>query len=205
MFQTLAVEKQIVSVSFISQVSFQICILEDVALNRNIHSTQIYILWHNQDNSKNSESKDVKGQRQSVIRPLLFKMLSTYQTLRHQLGSGQKHRISGPPQNIWIRSHIWQDHWGIWIHTEIWDLVFKPCSLAHFGCLYEEWAGKRLGRRRMGRRPRFSWAACLWSVWEAETHTTPQLDIPWTQRLENHCSGPIISFSTCTTDNFQIA
>lgn len=100
MFQTLTVEKQILSVSFISQVSFQICILEDVALNRNIHSTQIFILWHNQNNSKNSESKDVKSQRQSVIRPLLFKMLSPDQTLRHQLGSVQKHRISGPPQHV---------------------------------------------------------------------------------------------------------
>lgn len=205
MFQTLTVEKQILSVSFISQVIFQICILEDVALNRHIHSTQIFILWHNQNNSKKSESKDVKSQRQSVIRPLLFKMLSLDQTLRHQLGSDQKHRISGPPQNMWIRSHIPQDHWGIWIHTKISDLVFKLCSLAHFGGLYEEWARKRLGRRGLGSRPRFSWAACLWSVWEAEPHTTCQPDIPWTQRLENPCSGPTISFSTCTTDNFQIA
>ena len=44
MFQTLAFEKQLLSVSFISQVSFQICIVEDFALNRNIHSTQIFIL-----------------------------------------------------------------------------------------------------------------------------------------------------------------
>ena len=178
MFQTLAVEKQILSVSFISQVSFQICILEDVAHNRNIHSTQIFILWHNQNNSKNSESKDVKGQRQSVIRPLLFKMLSMDQALRHQLRSVQKHRISGPPQNMWIRSHIWQDHWGIWMHTEISDLVFKLCSLAHFGGLYEEWARKRLGRSGMGSRPHFGWAACLWSVWETEPHPTPWSAIP---------------------------
>ena len=100
MFQTLAVEKQILSVSFISQVSFQICIVEDVALNRNDLSTQIFILLHNQSKSKKSEPKDVKGQRHSVIRPLLFKMLSTDKTLKHQLGSGQKHRISHPPQNI---------------------------------------------------------------------------------------------------------
>ena len=128
MFQTLTVEKQILSVSFISQVSFQICIVEDVALNRNVHST---ILWHNQSNSKKSQPKDVKGQRQSMIRPLLFKMLSMDQTLRHQLASGQKHRISGPPQNMWIRSHIWQDQWGIWMHTEIWDLGhwFSNCVL----------------------------------------------------------------------------
>ena len=175
MFQTLAVEKQILSVSFISQVNFQICIVEDVPLNRNIHST---ILWHNQSNIKKSETKDVKGQRQSVIRPLLFKMLSMDQTLRHQLGSVQKHRISHPPWNIWIRSHIWQDHWGIWMHTEIWDLVFKLCSLAHFGDLYEEWARNRLRRIGMGSSPRFSWAACLWSVWDAEPHPTCQTDIP---------------------------
>lgn len=142
-----------------SQVSFQICIVEDVALNRNIHST---ILWHNQSNTKKSETKDVKGQRQSVIRPLLFKMLSMDQTLRHQLGSVQKHRTSGPPWNIWIRSHIWQDHWGIWMHTEIWDLVFKPCSLAHFGDLYEEWARNRL--RREG------WEAVLASAEQPASH-----------------------------------
>ena len=73
MFQTLTVEKQIRSIFFISQVNLHIWIVEDFALNRNIHSTQIFILWHSQNNIKNSESKDVKGQGQSVFRPLLFK------------------------------------------------------------------------------------------------------------------------------------
>ena len=116
--------------------------VEDLALNRNIHSTQIFILWHNQSNSKYSKSKDVKRQMQSMIRPLLCKMLSMDQTLMHQLVSARKHRISGPPQNIWIRSHIWQDHWGIWMHTEIWDLVFKVCSVATLG------ASRKSGPRR---------------------------------------------------------
>ena len=42
MFQTLTVEKQILSVSFLSQVNFHICIVEDLALNRNIPATDFF-------------------------------------------------------------------------------------------------------------------------------------------------------------------
>ena len=42
--QTLTVEKQILSVSFISQVNFHICIVEDFALNRNIPATDFFFM-----------------------------------------------------------------------------------------------------------------------------------------------------------------
>lgn len=176
MFQTLAVEKcNSFCLLHISVVSFQIQILESVALNRNIHSTQIYI-WDTIRITVKPESKDVKGQRSLWSDPCFSKCYPHTQTLRHQLGSGQKHRIRSTSEHLNQKPYSDKITGGIQEFNLNLRSSFQPVwSSGTFEASWE-WAGKRLGRSD-GEEARFSWSSLLLICWENKKPTPPpQLD-----------------------------